>query len=60
MAASQDEDLQELFCSLACLSGVVFTSLVIGNCLSCKGVEVCVSSRIYTMTFPQRQRKGRF
>lgn len=42
MAASQDEDLQEVFCSLACLSGAVFTSAVIGNWLSCTGVCVCV------------------
>lgn len=34
-------DLQEVFCSPACLSGVVFTSALVGNCLSCTGL-VCV------------------
>lgn len=35
-------DLQEVFCSPACLSEVVFTSALIGSCLSSTGVPLCV------------------
>lgn len=35
-------DLQEVFCSPACLLGVVFTAALVGDCMSCTGVSLRV------------------
>lgn len=43
-------DLQEVFCSPACLSEVVFTSALIGSCLSSTGVPLCVCAAFCTFT----------
>lgn len=44
-------DLQEVYCSPACLSGVVFTSALVGDCLSCTGVLFCVCVYVCVQLF---------